>query len=779
VQLDGTKADLAGKDFEELFERRGGVLVPRDSGLVLRDVTTRNKITLRGLAWQSYLSIIGHSSPSSDAMPTDITFGHDRNPFRAFIILADTPKSAPTHPGDARPLWDESNTERDSKIPDGLQPNTPFEGKRGILLDQLTDGDYLRRVSSGYIDKTPYREYEFVVFARATQTHTKASSSLTVTAYASLANTNTFILNDGINPAVTFEFDTDVSPGSITQGRARVNINGISSDDDARDAIIAAINSIGDLLHISASIGGAGQVDLEHSVGGTLGNQTIDITGTPSGLSKSGDMTGGTGAEGADASDGNKEIDNLPIKAFAFAYGVECGGTAENESTVGLRAVLGAVPTIQGMRDRGYIHEICTFAGDGSGSIVTPMKDYTGLSDAVTDNGYIASTEATEEVVADCDATPTIASNHVTIPSAEWDLPETLGFRAGVHERLWLKFTGGTYDGQYHKIKRVVDNREVETFSTLTANDASSVDIIRRFIGAEAFDGYVENEGLVAQKADSSDPIATVILGQKWKSQTAGSHFFGRVFSTAQDVKGIRIIFPAGVNKDYVPNKFKIQTLDNGGLERPGEPTDWEDLPASEHNYLTANFQGDAIYAAGKYGVEYRFTTPVNTKGVKLTSIECYDAASHCEIAELMVHEESAAWVTANEITLSSDWLKFSVDGGSNWQWLQIPDVATTIDYSLLADAFNAALSGYEVEVIRSEFGYLWLRGTVAGDNSDLDVDDEDAADSSTCLVKTGWAPNTSTAPSSTGVTQQITKRTVDPMTFIIRMNVSSDHPQD
>lgn len=769
---DGTKADFVGKNLDDLFKVENGLLVPRDPDAVRLAISARNKMTLRGLSFQTLQCLLGHTGASTTKVPSDITFGETRNPFQAFIVLAD----ATGKPADARPQWDESNLERDANIPDGLAPNTPFEGKRGLLLDVVTDGDFMRRVSSGFVSQTPYREYEFVVFARATQTHTKATGTITVTAYASIVNADYIILDDGINPVVNLEFDTDTGPGVCVQGNARVDISAAASNDNARDALIAAINAIGDRLHISAAIGGAGQVDLTHTAGGTLGNTTVDITNVTGGVTKA-NMTGGTGAEGADVTDGNKEIDNLPIKAFAFAYGDECGGTSENESNVGLRAVLGLTPTIQGVRDRAYAHEICSFGGDGNGDITT-MKDYTGLTDVVSIDGYIADSEDTEEVVADCDAAPviTIATNHVAIASAEWDLPETLGFKAGVHERLWCLFTGGTHDGEYHKIKRVVGSREVEVYTDLTANDATSVDIVQRFIGQEAFDGDVENEGRHTQPADGSDPVATVTLGQKWASDDTAGHYFGRVFGSSRDVKGIRIIFPAGTNKDFCPNKFKIQTLDptaNGNNPRPGQAGDWIDLPAGQHDYLTANFQGDAIYEAGQYGVEYVFTAPVSTKGIKLLNIDCYDPARQCQIAEMMVFEGPST------IALSSDYLKFSVDSGSNYKRNAIPDVSATDDYQLLVDALNAALSGYQVEAIRSEFGYIWLRGTVAGDNSDLDCDDEDAADSSTCLVKLGLAPNTSTAPSATGATEQVFKRTVDPMTFIIRMNISGDHAQD
>jgi hypothetical protein len=777
---DGVKTDLMGLTVDDLFERRGDELVPRDPSLVHTDTVARNKMLKRGLSYWMLVALYGHSSvTTAQKVPSDITFGETRNPFLAFMVFADKG----IYPADARPEWNESDGERDGVIPDGLAPHTPEEGKRGVLLTSSVDGDFLKRQSSGYVSTNPHREYEFVVYARATQTHVKATGQISIDTYGSIANADTIVLNDGINPSVTIEFDI-TSPGTTVAGRVRAYIGTASSNNDVRDTLIAAINAVGDGLYMSAAIGsGDGKVDLTHTAGGTVGNGDgtgsppagINITGVTGGVSKT-NMSGGTGAEGADGSNGNKEIDNLPIKAFGFAYGVECGGQVENESNLGLRAVQGLRPWIQGVCDRVYIGEVCTFGALGAGSI-TNMKNYGGTTDTVTQDGYVVDSELAEVLVADCANAPVItpANNSVAISSAEWDLPATIGFKAGVHERLYLKFTGGTHDGEYHKIKQVIDSRNVEVFTSLTADDATSVDVIRRYTGVEAFDGKVDNEGLTTQVATSSDPIATVIPGGKWSSIDTGGHEFGRVFNAAKNIKGVRVIFPAGVTKDKCPHKFKIQTLDptaNANDPRPGVSGDWIDLPATQHDYLTANFQADAIYDAGRYGVEYVFTNPVTTKGVKLAQILPFDNTVEVEIAELMVFEEAA------NITLSDEYLRFSVDNGVLFKRKAIPDVAASNDYQQHVDALNAVLSGYQVEAIRSNFGYLWFRGTVAGDNSDLDLSSDNTVDGSTCLVKLGLAPDAATSPSRTGITQSVLKRTVDALTFIVRFNMTTDHPQ-
>jgi len=126
----------------------------------------------------------------------------------------------------------------------------------------------------------------------------KAVGSITVVAGANLVDGETFVLNDGTNPAVTFEFDDDASVVPSATLRA-VTFTGAETATQIRDLVIAAINAA-PTLDISAVAGGAALVNLTNDVPGTAGNQTITETVVDGGFIVSG-MSGGT-------ADGGKRI---------------------------------------------------------------------------------------------------------------------------------------------------------------------------------------------------------------------------------------------------------------------------------------------------------------------------------------------------------------------------------------------------------------------------------------------------------------------------------------
>src|SRR5574343_1351051 len=47
----------------------------------------------------------------------------------------------------------------------------------------------------------------------------------------------------------------------------------------------------------------------------------------------------------------------------------------------------------------------------------------------------------------------------------------------------------------------------------------------------------------------------------------------------------------------------------------------------------------------------------------------------------------------------------------------------STTSVATLVNTLNAQLRGYQIEAVRSNFGYLWIRGTVQGNNSYLTLD--------------------------------------------------------
>lgn len=126
----------------------------------------------------------------------------------------------------------------------------------------------------------------------------RARGDLTMVAaslLAAAADTDTFTLDDGANPTVEFRYDDD---GSVTESATvrAINHTGAETADAVRDLTIAAINAA-PTLTISATIGGAGLVNLVNNTGGTAGNTTIVETVADAGFLKT-DMAGGLATSG-------------------------------------------------------------------------------------------------------------------------------------------------------------------------------------------------------------------------------------------------------------------------------------------------------------------------------------------------------------------------------------------------------------------------------------------------------------------------------------------------
>ncbi len=111
--------------------------------------------------------------------------------------------------------------------------------------------------------------------------------SLTTIAASLLAagvDTDTFILDDGPNVAVTFIYDDDGSVVETATTRA-IDHTGAETADVMRDRTITAINNA-PLLNTVASNGGAATVSLVQRVQGTVGNTTITETVANAGFLK-------------------------------------------------------------------------------------------------------------------------------------------------------------------------------------------------------------------------------------------------------------------------------------------------------------------------------------------------------------------------------------------------------------------------------------------------------------------------------------------------------------
>jgi cysteine-rich repeat protein len=104
--------------------------------------------------------------------------------------------------------------------------------------------------------------------------------------------TDLIILEDGINPAVVFEFDRN---GTVAPGNIPVPYTAISTRSEAAASLAAAINSLGASLEITA-VASSSAVDLVHDRSGVFGNRSISTTARSNTIAVSG-MFGGGGAD--------------------------------------------------------------------------------------------------------------------------------------------------------------------------------------------------------------------------------------------------------------------------------------------------------------------------------------------------------------------------------------------------------------------------------------------------------------------------------------------------
>lgn len=140
---------------------------------------------------------------------------------------------------------------------------------------------------------------------------------------ANIVDGETFTLNDGVNPAVVFEFE---KVGGVGGGSVAVDITAAVDADDVRDAIVSAVNGAASLA-ISASPDGSGLVFLQNDNVGTAGNQTIINGVADSGFITQG-MSGGLSsgsvptpvipATGKSSRDDGTDSDGNTIDNFVF-----------------------------------------------------------------------------------------------------------------------------------------------------------------------------------------------------------------------------------------------------------------------------------------------------------------------------------------------------------------------------------------------------------------------------------------------------------------------------
>jgi hypothetical protein len=119
-----------------------------------------------------------------------------------------------------------------------------------------------------------------------------ATGTITVVAGSLLVDTETFTLDDGINTATVFEFD---SGGGVTPGNVAVAYTALDTAATVRASVIAAINGVVGTLLITASPAVTpGVINLLNDSLGAAGNQAITDTVADLGFVHTG-MSGGLG----------------------------------------------------------------------------------------------------------------------------------------------------------------------------------------------------------------------------------------------------------------------------------------------------------------------------------------------------------------------------------------------------------------------------------------------------------------------------------------------------
>jgi len=119
----------------------------------------------------------------------------------------------------------------------------------------------------------------------------KAVGDITFVTGANTVDGETFVIDDGVNSAVTFEFDSN---GSVTETNTlrAVVYTGAETAAQMMALGVAAVNDA-PVLNIEATAGAGALMDLENTVPGTAGNVSITETVTDAGFVVNG-MAGGT-----------------------------------------------------------------------------------------------------------------------------------------------------------------------------------------------------------------------------------------------------------------------------------------------------------------------------------------------------------------------------------------------------------------------------------------------------------------------------------------------------
>jgi len=100
---------------------------------------------------------------------------------------------------------------------------------------------------------------------------TKASGTIFAVSFSNLIDGDTFVLDDGVNPQVVFEFDT--VPNGVSGGNVAIDVSSAVTSVDVADAMVLAVNITGSLDLVADNGGGTtSTVTIVNTVAGLSGN---------------------------------------------------------------------------------------------------------------------------------------------------------------------------------------------------------------------------------------------------------------------------------------------------------------------------------------------------------------------------------------------------------------------------------------------------------------------------------------------------------------------------
>jgi len=288
-------------------------------------------------------------------------------------------------------------------------------------------------------------------------------------------------------------------------------------------------------------------------------------------------------------------------------------------------------------------------------------------------------------------------------------------------------------------------------------------------------DGYVVSTEQVGYEGDhlfdgvTADygTTGSVNLGNSFYSaESVGPHKCGRVWTANKKIKGARIVIPAGVNFNNVPNRFKFQYLT--GTD-PTNESHWTDIPGADY---TGSDQAGSIYATEEFGYDFSWTA-VTAKGIRITNMQAYSSSVSCRIAELMFWEEvDPSGSGIQLVSGASDALRLAVEfplGVPTYRAFSLGNVGPTKSMSTICDAINAQIYGWEMEAVRGPFGHLWLQATPNGVNSKFQADTVASGSTANTPLSLGSAP-----AQASGVNVPVTKAPGDAMTITYRYSLDA-----